>query len=129
MRPPERLDHKIEFPLPDKRQKRTVFYAAMCKMYFGDELDSEDYISRYEKIIYADASAICAEAGMMAGPDRGLYNTSQVQGGFKFMNMPISAAYHILQFQCSVQNKASSKRNVPISNSRLKKHRILAYSR
>ena len=41
-----------------------------------------------------DASAICAESGMMAVTGRRLY-TSQVQeGGFEFMNMPISATYH-----------------------------------
>lgn len=63
---PGRLDRKIEFPQPDRRQKRMVFQAATSKMNLGDELDLEDYISRSEKISCADVSAICAEAGMMA---------------------------------------------------------------
>jgi len=63
---PGRLDRKIEFPQPDRRQKRMVFQAATSKMNLGDELDLEDYVSRSEKISCADVSAICAEAGMQA---------------------------------------------------------------
>jgi 26S proteasome regulatory subunit T3 len=63
---PGRLDRKIEFPQPDRRQKRMVFQAATSKMNLGDELDMEDYVSRSEKISCADVSAICAEAGLQA---------------------------------------------------------------
>ena len=70
---------------------------------------------------------ICAEAGIMAVTE---WYTSQVG-----LNLWICQyLQHIipsitLRFQYSVQNKASSKMNVPILNSRLKKQRILAYSR
>jgi 26S proteasome regulatory subunit T3 len=63
---PGRLDRKIEFPNPDRRQKRMVFQAATSKMNLSDELDLEDYINRSEKISAADISSICAEAGLQA---------------------------------------------------------------
>jgi len=63
---PGRLDRKIEFPNPDRRQKRMVFQAATSKMNLSDELDLEDYINRSEKISSSDISSICAEAGLQA---------------------------------------------------------------
>merc|ERR1712194_564688 len=63
---PGRLDRKIEFPTPDRRQKRLVFQAATSKMNLSDELDLEDYVNRSEKISHADVSAICQEAGLQA---------------------------------------------------------------
>ncbi|MBA0768049.1 hypothetical protein Gotri_016886 [Gossypium trilobum] len=93
---PGRLDRKIEFPLPDRRQKRLVFQAsrAICvfsmsmsllslvhfsvigdlylsqvctaKMNLSDEVDLEDYVSRPDKISAAEIAAICQEAGMHA---------------------------------------------------------------
>merc|ERR1712038_1222239 len=63
---PGRLDRKIEFPQPDRRQKRMVFQAATAKMNLSDDLDLEDYVNRSEKISHADVSSICAEAGLQA---------------------------------------------------------------
>jgi 26S proteasome regulatory subunit T3 len=63
---PGRLDRKIEFPQPDRRQKRMVFQAATSKMNLSDELDLEDYVNRSEKVSCADVSSICAEAGLQA---------------------------------------------------------------
>merc|ERR1712070_424306 len=63
---PGRLDRKIEFPVPDRRQKRMVFQAATAKMNLSDELYLEDYVNRAEKISCADLSSICAEAGLQA---------------------------------------------------------------
>ncbi|SPT20108.1 unnamed protein product [Triticum aestivum] len=72
---PGRLDRKIEFPLPDRRQKRLVFQVSffvnaclVCtsKMNLSDEVDLEDYVSRPDKISAADITAICQEAGMHA---------------------------------------------------------------
>jgi len=63
---PGRLDRKIEFPNPDRRQKRMVFQAATSKMNLSDELDMEDYVNRSEKISSSDISSICAEAGLQA---------------------------------------------------------------
>merc|ERR1712014_466731 len=63
---PGRLDRKIEFPLPDRRQKRLVFTTITSKMNLSEEVDLEDYVSRPEKISGADINAICQEAGMQA---------------------------------------------------------------
>ncbi|KAF9595847.1 hypothetical protein IFM89_005333 [Coptis chinensis] len=63
---PGRLDRKIEFPLPDRRQKRLVFQVCTAKMNLSDEVDLEDYVSRPDKISAAEITAICQEAGMHA---------------------------------------------------------------
>merc|ERR1711965_47413 len=63
---PGRLDRKIEFPNPDRRQKRLVFQACTAKMNLGDEVDLEDYVARAEKISAAEIAAICQEAGLHA---------------------------------------------------------------
>lgn len=63
---PGRLDRKIEFPVPDRRQKRMVFQAATSKMNLSEDLDLESYVNRPEKISCADVSSICAEAGLQA---------------------------------------------------------------
>lgn len=63
---PGRLDRKIEFPLPDRRQKRLIFQTITQNMNLSEEVDLEDYVSRPEKISSADCAAICQEAGMQA---------------------------------------------------------------
>ncbi|EAX86880.1 proteasome endopeptidase complex, putative [Trichomonas vaginalis G3] len=63
---PGRLDRKIEFPLPDRRQKRLIFQVITSKMNLSPEVDIEDFVSRPDKISGADISAICMEAGMHA---------------------------------------------------------------
>eukprot|EP00947_MAST-08B_sp_MAST-8B-sp1_P004322 g4322.t1 len=63
---PGRLDRKIEFPMPDRRQKRLVFQACTAKMNLGDEVDLEDFVARPEKISAAEIAAICQEAGLQA---------------------------------------------------------------
>ena len=63
---PGRLDRKIEFPLPDRRQKRLVFQALTSKMILSEEVDLEDFVSRPEKISAADIQSITQEAGMQA---------------------------------------------------------------
>ncbi|KAL7081882.1 hypothetical protein ACP275_14G066400 [Erythranthe tilingii] len=63
---PGRLDRRIEFPLPDRRQKRLVFQICTAKMNLSDEVDLEDYVSRPDKISAAEISGICQEAGMSA---------------------------------------------------------------
>jgi 26S proteasome regulatory subunit T3 len=63
---PGRLDRKIEFPLPDRRQKRLIFSTITGKMNLSDEVDLEDFVARPDKISGADINAICQEAGMHA---------------------------------------------------------------
>jgi len=63
---PGRLDRKIEFPQPDRRQKRLIFQVATAKMNLSDEVDLEAYVSRPDKLSGAEIQAICLEAGMQA---------------------------------------------------------------
>lgn len=63
---PGRLDRKIEFPLPDRRQKRLVFQVITGKMNLAEDIDLEDFVSRPDKISGAEIAAICQEAGMQA---------------------------------------------------------------
>ena len=63
---PGRLDRKIEFPQPDRRQKRLIFSVCTAKMNLSDEVDLEDYVSRPDKISGAEIAAICQEAGLHA---------------------------------------------------------------
>merc|ERR1711908_251301 len=63
---PGRLDRKIEFPNPDRRQKRLIFTACTAKMNLSEEVDLEDYVNRPDKISSAEISSICQEAGMQA---------------------------------------------------------------
>ena len=63
---PGRLDRKIEFPLPDRRQKRLIFSTVAGTMSMSDEVDLEDFVARPDKISAADIAAICQEAGMLA---------------------------------------------------------------
>jgi 26S proteasome regulatory subunit T3 len=63
---PGRLDRKIEFPLPDRRQKRLILQTITGKMNLSEDVNLEDYVNRPEKISAADLAAICQEAGLQA---------------------------------------------------------------
>lgn len=63
---PGRLDRKIEFPLPDRRQKRLVFSAITSKMSLSNDVDLEDLVNRPDRISCADINSICQEAGTLA---------------------------------------------------------------
>ncbi|OHS99786.1 26S protease regulatory subunit 6B like protein [Tritrichomonas foetus] len=63
---PGRLDRKIEFPLPDRRQKRLILQVVTKNMSLSPDVDLEDYVSRPDKISGAEITAICMEAGMEA---------------------------------------------------------------
>lgn len=63
---PGRLDRKVEFPLPDRRQKRLIFATVTSKMNLSEDVDLEQYVSRPDQISAADIASICQEAGMTA---------------------------------------------------------------
>jgi len=63
---PGRLDRKIEFPHPDRRQKRLIFQVLTAKMNLSEEVDLEDYVSRPDKLSGAEIASITQEAGMHA---------------------------------------------------------------
>ncbi len=53
---PGRLDRKIEFPLPDRRQKRLIFSTITGKMNLSEEVDLEDCI-----LLFYISSRICSQ--------------------------------------------------------------------
>jgi len=63
---PGRLDRKIEFPVPDRRQKRLIFQVCTSKMNLSEEIDLEDYVQRPEKLSAAEIASITQEAGLLA---------------------------------------------------------------
>lgn len=63
---PGRLDRKIEFSHPDKRQKRLVLTTITNKMTLGEDVVLEDFVNRPDSLSCADLNSICQEAGMLA---------------------------------------------------------------
>ena len=63
---PGRLDRKIEFPTPDRRQIRLIFATCTSKMNLSEEVDLEDFVSRPDKLSGAEIASICQQAGMLA---------------------------------------------------------------
>lgn len=63
---PGRLDRKIEFPFPDRRQKRLIYQVCTQHMNLSEEVDLEDFVSRPDKVSCADIHSVCQEAGMIA---------------------------------------------------------------
>ena len=63
---PGRLDRKIEFPQPGRREKRLIFQVLTANMNLSEDVDLEDYVSRPEKISGAECACIVQEAGMQA---------------------------------------------------------------
>ena len=60
-----RLDRKIEFPLPNKKQKRLIFNAITSKMNLSN-VDLESFVEKNDKMSAADIHSVCQEAGMLA---------------------------------------------------------------
>ena len=63
---PGRLDRKIEFPYPNRREKRLIYQVVTSKMNLADDVNLEDFVARHERVSGADIAAICQEAGMQA---------------------------------------------------------------
>lgn len=81
---PGRLDRKIEFPTPDRRQKRLIFQVCTSKMNLSDDVDLEDFVSRPDKLSAAEIHAICQEAGMHAvRKNRYVVTTKDIEAGYR----------------------------------------------
>mmetsp|Transcript_10074 Transcript_10074/g.24818 ORF Transcript_10074/g.24818 Transcript_10074/m.24818 type:complete len:376 (+) Transcript_10074:242-1369(+) len=63
---PGRIDRKIGFPLPNRREKRFIFQTLASKMNIGPDVDLEEFIRKPHKLSGAVISAICQEAGLQA---------------------------------------------------------------
>lgn len=55
---PGRLDRKIEFPLPNRRERRLIFQTITSKMNLGPEVDLEDCAYRVQKMIIIFSEAM-----------------------------------------------------------------------
>merc|ERR1712173_323223 len=63
---PGRLDRKIEFPFPDRRQRRLIFQTCTKKMNLADDVNLEELILKPHALSAAEISSICQLAGMLA---------------------------------------------------------------
>lgn len=63
---PGRLDRKIEFPLPNRREKRLIFQTICGRMNLSSDVDLEDYVSRPDKLSCAEIASVCQAAGLQA---------------------------------------------------------------
>lgn len=77
---PGRLDRKIEFPLPSRREKRLIFQTVTSKMNLGPDVDLEDCmynhihllclltrmsdVSRPDRLSSAEIASIVQAAGL-----------------------------------------------------------------
>ena len=88
---PGRLDRKIEFPMPDRRQKRLVFSTITAKMNLSEEVDLEDCIQQcgYNNF----AACTCT-----------VWTSSNVFNGFVPLIVNISPClpFHPAQYDCKV---------------------------
>ena len=63
---PGRLDRKISFPHPDRRQKRLVLQTCTSKLNLAPDVDLEMIVNRPDTISAADLKSVSQEAGMLA---------------------------------------------------------------
>lgn len=63
---PGRLDRKIEFPNPSRRERRLIFQTITGKMNLAPDVDLEDFVGRPDRISAADIASICQAAGLQA---------------------------------------------------------------
>ncbi|SBS82959.1 26S protease regulatory subunit 6B homolog [Plasmodium malariae] len=81
---PGRLDRKIEFPLPDRKQKRLIFQTVISKMNVSSDVNIENFVVRSDKISAADIAAIAQEAGMQAiRKNRYIITANDFEQGYK----------------------------------------------
>ena len=59
---PGRLDRKIEFPTPNRREKRLIFQTVTNKMNLSPDVDLEDLVSRPDRLSSAQIASICQAA-------------------------------------------------------------------
>ena len=84
---PGRLDRKIEFPLPSRRERRLIFQTVTAKMNLGPDVDLEDCepvsplhqciaahdpdVSRPDRLSSAQIASICQAAGLQGQSTNG----------------------------------------------------------
>jgi 26S proteasome regulatory subunit T3 len=64
---PGRLDRKIEFPLPSRRERRLIFQTVTSKMNLGPDVDLEDCEISHIVLIFTWPPIVCSD---VSRPDR-----------------------------------------------------------
>ncbi|KAI3381077.1 hypothetical protein SNEBB_001423 [Seison nebaliae] len=67
---PGRIDRKIEFPLPDEKNKKKIFQIHTNRMTLADDVVLDELIVTKDDLSGADIKAICTEAGLLALRER-----------------------------------------------------------
>eukprot|EP00761_Pharyngomonas_kirbyi_P004213 gb/GECH01004217.1/.p1 GENE.gb/GECH01004217.1/~~gb/GECH01004217.1/.p1 ORF type:complete len:444 (+),score=136.64 gb/GECH01004217.1/:1-1332(+) len=67
---PGRIDRKIEFTLPDFKNKRKIFEIHTKRMTLGPDVSLDEFIMSKDELSGADIKAICTEAGLLALRER-----------------------------------------------------------
>ncbi|RLM84576.1 hypothetical protein C2845_PM04G10000 [Panicum miliaceum] len=97
---PGRLDCRIEFPLPDRRQKVLMFRACAAGMSLDGDVDLESLAARHDGMSPAEIAAVCFEAGMRAvRGDRSVVTHRDFEEGYRAVaKRPEYGAYYELSF-------------------------------
>mmetsp|Transcript_67200 Transcript_67200/g.101292 ORF Transcript_67200/g.101292 Transcript_67200/m.101292 type:complete len:108 (+) Transcript_67200:1039-1362(+) len=67
---PGRIDRKIEFPLPDVKNKKKIFGIHVGKMSLSECVNMDEFIHAKDDLSGADIKAVCTEAGLLALRER-----------------------------------------------------------
>ncbi|KAL6656477.1 hypothetical protein ACP70R_007303 [Stipagrostis hirtigluma subsp. patula] len=99
---PGRLDRKVEFGLPDRRQKRLVFQACAAGMSLDAGVDLAELAARHDRMSAAEIAAVCFEAGMRAvRGGRCVVTREDFEEGYHAVaKTSDGGAYHELSFCC-----------------------------
>jgi 26S proteasome regulatory subunit T2 len=63
---PGRIDRKIEFPLPDKKTLKKIFFVHTKKMRINGNLNFEEFLISKNNLTGADIRGMCTEAALLA---------------------------------------------------------------
>jgi SpoVK/Ycf46/Vps4 family AAA+-type ATPase len=99
---PGRLDRKIEFPLPSRRERRLIFQTVTAKMNLGPDVDLEDC----ESALSSKSRLVQSRRVMLI---TGIYQTSRVQIVSVQLRYPPSAK----QRACKVSRHLCYEATIP----------------
>lgn len=74
---PGRIDRKIEFPLPDIKNKKKIFQIHVSRMSMSEDVNLDEFIQAKDDLSGADIKAICTEAGLLALRERRMKVTQE----------------------------------------------------
>ncbi|KAM3138268.1 26S proteasome regulatory subunit 4 A [Paramecium bursaria] len=74
---PGRIDRKIEFPLPDIKNKKKIFQIHTSRMNLNEDVNLDEFINAKDELSGADIKAMCSEAGLLALRERRMRITQE----------------------------------------------------